>query len=283
MNDYIELRIYATPCSEEITDLLAAFLVDEGYESFIPDTEGLTAFVRSETFSAERVKSVIENFPIPIDLSFKSNLVVGQDWNEEWYENYFKPIVIAGKCVVHSTFHTDVPHAEYDIVIDPRMAFGTGHHSTTNLMMSYLIDIDLMGKRVYDVGAGTAILSILAYKRGAGKVTGIEIDPPAWENAIDNIRLNNAEMDMLLGDATLLPSGEEADVLMANINRNIIVADLPRYTAAVKPGGTVLLSGFYEEDIPVVADVAMSLGLELKETRSDLGWVAVRFVKKSHV
>lgn len=283
MNDYIELRICATPCSEEITDLLAAFLVDEGYESFVPDTEGLTAFVKSETFSAERVKSVIENFPIPTDLSFKSNLVVGQDWNEEWEKNYFKPIVIAGKCVVHSTFHTDVPHAEYDIVIDPRMAFGTGHHSTTNLMMSYLIDIDLMGKKVYDVGAGTAILSILAYKRGAGKVTGIEIDPPAWENAIDNIRLNNAEMDMLLGDATLLPSGEEADVLMANINRNIIVADLPRYTAAVKPGGTVLLSGFYEEDIPVVADVATSLGLELKETRSDLGWTAVRFVKKSHV
>lgn len=283
MNDYIELRICATPCSEEITDLLAAFLVDEGYESFVPDTEGLTAFVRSETFSAERVKSVIENFPIPTDLSFKSNLVVGQDWNEEWEKNYFKPIVIAGKCVVHSTFHTDVPHAEYDIVIDPRMAFGTGHHSTTNLMMSYLIDIDLMGKKVYDVGAGTAILSILAYKRGAGKVTGIEIDPPAWENAIDNIRLNNAEMDMLLGDATLLPSGEEADVLMANINRNIIVADLPRYTAAVKPGGTVLLSGFYEEDIPVVADVATSLGLELKETRSDLGWAAVRFVKRSHV
>lgn len=283
MNDYIELRICATPCSEEITDLLAAFLVDEGYESFVPDTEGLTAFVRSETFSAERVKSVIENFPIPTDLSFKSNLVVGQDWNEEWEKNYFKPIVIAGKCVVHSTFHTDVPHAEYDIVIDPRMAFGTRHHSTTNLMMSYLIDIDLMGKKVYDVGAGTAILSILAYKRGAGKVTGIEIDPPAWENAIDNIRLNNAEMDMLLGDATLLPSGEEADVLMANINRNIIVADLPRYTAAVKPGGTVLLSGFYEEDIPVVADVATSLGLELKETRSDLGWAAVRFVKRSHV
>lgn len=283
MNDYIELRICATPCSEEITDLLAAFLVDEGYESFIPDTEGLTAFVKSETFSAERVESVIENFPIPTNLSFKSNLVVGQDWNEEWEKNYFKPIVIAGKCVVHSTFHTDVPHAEYDIVIDPRMAFGTGHHSTTNLMMGYLIDIDLRGKKVYDVGAGTAILSILAYKRGAGKVTGIEIDPPAWENAIDNIRLNNAEMDMLLGDAALLPSCEEADVLMANINRNIIVADLPRYTAAVKSGGTVLLSGFYEEDIPVVAEVATSLGLELKETRSDLGWTAVRFVKKSHV
>lgn len=279
MNDYVELRISAAPCSEEITDLLAAFLADAGYESFVPDENGLTAFIRSEAFSSETVRAVLEDFPISSDFSFESELVEGRDWNEEWEKNYFKPIVISGRCVVHSTFHTDVPEAEYEIVIDPRMAFGTGHHSTTNLMIGYLLDMDIRGKRVYDVGAGTAILSILAVMRGADRVTGIEIDSPAWENAVDNVKLNDVDVELLLGDASLLPSKPEADLLVANINRNIITSDLPRYAAALRPGGTMLLSGFYEEDVPIVASAASNLGLVKEETRVDLGWAAVRLVK----
>ncbi len=269
-----------TPCAEEMTDLLAAFLADIGFESFVPNENGLVAYIRKEIFSEDSVRDVITDFPYNTNISFTSAIVEGQDWNEEWEKNYFKPIVISDRCVVHSSFHKDVPQAEYDIVIDPKMAFGTGHHSTTNLMISYLIDLPLRGRRVYDVGTGTAILAILAAMRGASYVCGIEIDAPAWENARDNISLNNVEVDVILGDASNLPDSPDADLLIANINRNIIINDLKTYSRSLKSGGTMLLSGFYEIDIPVIMDVASPLGLRLVETRIDKEWTALRLEKE---
>ena len=263
MNDYRELRLDFTPCSADITDVMAALLADEGYESFVADDNGLTAYVRAEQFSDEAVDSALAALPFETSARKSSVIVEGRDWNSEWEKNYFKPIVVGSRCVIHSSFHTDVPAAEYDIVIDPKMAFGTGHHATTSQVISALLDLPLEGKALTDMGTGTGILAILAAMRGASPVSGIEIDTPAWENALENAALNGVDsrVTLLNGDASLLPSLPKADVFVANINRNIITGDLAAYVAACRPGATMILSGFYEADIPVIMAVAAPLGL----------------------
>ena len=181
--------------------------------------------------------------------------------------------------MIHSSFHKDIPEAEYDIIVDPKMAFGTGHHSTTSLMLGYILDSDMQGAMVIDMGTGTGILAILAKMRGARKVVGIEIETPAWENAIENCRLNGEEVEMINGDATKLKADEGADYFFANINRNIITGDLPTYVKSLKSGGTMFLSGFYESDIPVIKAVAEPLGLRIAEQRIQNEWCALRLVK----
>ena len=263
MNDYTELRLDFTPCNADITDVMAALLADEGYESFVADERGLTAYIRANQYSDAAVDAALEQLPFDAEVRRSTLLVEGQDWNHEWGKNYFKPIVVGDRCVIHSSFHTDVPSAEYDIVIDPKMAFGTGHHATTSQVISALLDLDLTGKTVIDMGSGTGILAILAAMRGAAKVSAIEIDTPAWENALENLALNGVEqrVAMLNGDASLLPEVAKADVFLANINRNIITADLAAYVDACNPGAEIILSGFYEADIPVIMAVAEPLGL----------------------
>ena len=263
MNDYTELRLDFTPCNADITDVMAALLADEGYESFVADERGLTAYIRANQYSDAAVDAALEQLPFDAEVRRSTLLVEGQDWNHEWEKNYFKPIVVGDRCVIHSSFHTDVPSAEYDIVIDPKMAFGTGHHATTSQVISALLDLDPTGKTVIDMGSGTGILAILAAMRGAAKVSAIEIDTPAWENALENLALNGVEqrVAMLNGDASLLPEVAKADVFLANINRNIITADLAAYVDACNPGAEIILSGFYEADIPVIMAVAEPLDL----------------------
>lgn len=281
MQNYIALRVDATPCNETVTDLLAAFLGDAGFESFTPDDEGLTAYIISGNYNAESVKEILMDFPMDVELSFMAEEIEGEDWNQEWEKNYFKPIVIDDQVVVHSSFHKDVPIARYDIVIDPKMAFGTGHHSTTSQMMRHILEADIRDKSVIDMGTGTGILSILVKMRGASEVTGIEIDPFACDNAKENVQLNAVDVDIICGDATALSHLEAADIFLANINRNIITADLDKYAARVKTGGKLFLSGFYEADIPVVMDVATQYGFSLEEVFTDNDWVAIRLVKKN--
>lgn len=280
MQDYIALRIDADPCSETVTDLLSAFLGDIGFESFVPDDKGVTAYIQSQSYDKDSVAEVVGGFPLDTVLTVSEEFVKGQDWNEEWEKHYFQPIVIDGECVVHSSFHTDIPEARYDIVIDPKMAFGTGHHSTTSQMMRLILESDLAGKTVIDMGTGTGILAILCCMCGASSVTGIEIDPFAWENAVENVRLNNVEARMICGDAAALAQTGMADLFMANINRNIITGDLPAYAARLRTGGEMLLSGFYEKDIPVVMEKAKDCGLEFCEKLVDKDWAAVRLVKR---
>lgn len=279
MTDYTQLRIDLDPCSEDATDLLAAFLADMGYETFCPDPQGLTAYIPTAQYDPQTVADMLADFPIETDASFNAETVKGQNWNEEWEKHYFQPIVIDGRCVVHSSFHRDVPQAEYDIVIDPKMAFGTGHHATTSLMAEWLLESDPTGLDVWDVGTGTGILAILALMRGARKATGIEIDPGAWENALENTRLNHTPATMLCGDASLLPDDQSADLLLANINRNVITADLPRYAAAMRPGATMLLSGFYTHDIPIIEQAAAKEGLTLAAQKTRDNWASLRLVK----
>lgn len=269
MNDYIRTRLDFSRCGadcsvemETATDVMASLLCDVGYESFEPDDEGMTAFIRKEDFSDDALKGALEAFPLAgFTITCSSETVEGQDWNKEWEKNYFQPIVVGDLCVIHSSFHTDFPACRYDIVIDPKMAFGTGHHATTSLIIERLLSLDLEGKSVIDMGTGTGILAILAAMRGASPVVAIEIDPAAEINARENVASNrHPEIDVRLGDAALL-DGLHTDLFIANINRNIITADLAAYAATLKSGGTMLLSGFYEQDIPVVMKVAAPLGL----------------------
>lgn len=300
-NDYEELRVdflfpstqLAAELAEPAADLLAQLLADEGYESFLPDPAGLTAYVPAARFSEEALERVRQAFPLPSpQISFSHKRIEGRDWNQEWERHYFQPIVVGDRCVIHSSFHKDVPQCEYDITIDPKMAFGTGHHATTSQVIEGLLSLPLRGRSVIDMGTGTGILAILAAMRGASPVTAIEIDPVAAQNARENVASNgHPEIDVLLGDASLLDpfarrpddpdaSDRQADVLVANINRNIVVADLPRYAAALRKGGTMLLSGFYEHDIPAVLAAATPLGLaETGHTVKGDNWTCLRLVK----
>lgn len=280
MTDYQQIRLDITPCDENITDLFAAFLADCGYESFVPDETGLTAYINATLFNQEDVESVIADFPMEVEVKLTVDFIEGKDWNEEWEKNYFQPIVIADQCVIHSTFHKDVPNAKYDIVIDPKMAFGTGHHSTTSLILQTLLETDMKGKSVIDMGTGTGILAILSAMLGAEKVTGIEIDPGAYENALEHVELNNVNVDVLLGDASRLNELQPADIFIANINRNIILADISSYRKNLKPGGIMLLSGFYESDIAMIERAANALGLEVVSYKEDKDWVAVKLICK---
>lgn len=282
MNDYYEVRFDLTPCSEDACDLLAGMLAENDYESFVPDDKGLTAYVRKEAFDEAAVRDVLADFPFDSSISHSATLIEGRDWNSEWEKNYFQPIVVGDRVVVHSSFHTDIPRADYDIVIDPKMAFGTGHHSTTSQILSALLDTDLEGKSVIDMGTGTGILAILAAMRGAHPVTGIEIDGFAYENAVENVRLNgHPEINLINGDASALSGLAPADILIANINRNVILADIGAYASKLKSGGTMLLSGFYEgSDSDMITQEAAKYGLRPTAATSDKRWACLKLSKE---
>ena len=286
MNNYIEARIElgyvdANACCEPdlttASDMLSAFLGEIGFESFVFENNVLTAYVRSEAFSSEAFAEALDQLPLPqITLSAETEEIEGRDWNHEWEKNYFQPIVVADRCVIHSTFHADYPKCEYDIVIDPKMAFGTGHHATTSQIIAQLLELDLTGKAVVDMGTGTGILAILAAMRGAAPVVAIEIDPAAEVNARENMALNHqAQIDLRLGDATML-EGCRADVFIANINRNIILNDLEAYAATLNRDAIMILSGFYESDIPMLQARAAAFGLEyVRHTTQGDNWACL--------
>lgn len=282
MNDYKEVRVTVTPCSEIATDILASILCDNGYESFVPDEFGLTAYIKAELFNTDIIDHLQELLPFEnVDLSIDYSHIEGQDWNHEWEKNYFQPIVIGdNQCVIHSTFHTDYPQCKYDIVIDPKMAFGTGHHSTTSLIISRLVEMNLEGMSLLDMGTGTGILAILAAMRGASHVTAIEIDPMAYENALENVVINgHSDITVLLGDASLLAGLDKFDLMLANINRNIILNDIAQYVTVLHSGSKLLLSGFYTEDVPMLETAASQLGLSTVSVSEMNNWCCLELVK----
>jgi len=288
MNDYKEVRFTVEPASGDACDLLAAALADEGYESFVTGDDGavMTAYVRAEDFDADAVSRAIAEAGTGSAFTWTAETIEGRDWNSEWEKNYFRPIVIADRCVVHSSFHTDVPEAEYDIVIDPKMAFGTGHHATTSQVIEAILGTDIVGRTVVDMGTGSGILAILCAKLGAARVEAVEIDGFAYANAIENFALNGCSGRVVPhnGDASVLAAmpADSADVFIANINRNIITADIAAYSRVLRPGGLMLLSGFYESDIPVVTAAASSCGLvEESHSAGTDSWCCLRMRKKS--
>lgn len=277
---YFEVTFSVNPCNETVTDILSALTAEIGFESFVECEGGITAYVQQSLFDENALKEVITDFPIPdIKITYTITEPEDKDWNEEWEKNFFQPIVIEDRCVIHSTFHKDYPKAEYDIVINPQMAFGTGHHETTSSILGELLDADLKGKSVLDMGCGTSILAILASMRGADPVTAIDIDDWCVNNSRDNIELNNINnITVELGDASLLKGRKPFDVIIANINRNILLNDMPAYTACMHKGSEIYMSGFYVQDIDAIRSKGESLGLKFVHYREKNNWAAVKLI-----
>ena len=277
---YIEVTFTVTPMSETACDIVAALTADLGFESFVASPDGIIGYVPVALYDEEAVGAALEEFPMPdTTVTFTSREMEDKNWNEEWEKNFFEPIVVDNRCVIHSTFHKDYPEALYDIIINPQMAFGTGHHQTTRLIISYLLDIDLVGKTVLDMGCGTSILAILASMRGAKALTAIDIDEWCVNNSIDNFALNRIDnIKVFQGDASSLASEGPFDVVIANINRNILLADMQYYVARMNPGAEIYFSGFYESDLPMIQAEAERLGLRYLSHRVEKEWTAAQFV-----
>ncbi|MBU3838270.1 MAG: 50S ribosomal protein L11 methyltransferase [Candidatus Phocaeicola faecigallinarum] len=277
---YFEVTFSVNPCNETATDILSALIAETGFESFVECEGGMQAYVQQSLFDEDALKNIIVEFPIPeTEITYTITEPEDKDWNEEWEKNFFQPIVIEDRCVIHSTFHKDYPKAEYDIVINPQMAFGTGHHETTSSILGELLDADLKGKSVLDMGCGTSILAILTSMRGADPVTAIDIDDWCVNNSRDNIALNNINnITVELGDASLLEGRKPFDVIIANINRNILLNDMAAYTACMHKGSEIYMSGFYVQDIDAIRSKGESLGLRFVHYREKNNWAAVKLI-----
>ena len=279
MNDYTRVKFTVTPNEEVATDVLAALLADVGFESFVPEEDGMSAYAPQALYDADAVAAVVAGYPLEgFEITYDSEFIEGEDWNAEWEKNYFQPIVLGEECVIHSTFHKDVPKARYDILIDPKMAFGTGYHQTTCHMLRAILAQDMTGKSVLDMGCGTALLAILARKHGASNVVAIDIDEFAYENARENIVLNGTpDIEVRLGGAEAIKPSDSFDIVLANINRNILLADIKNYVRAMHPGSQLFISGFYTEDIEVLKEEAARHGLQYIDSAEDNRWAMVRF------
>lgn len=284
MNDYIQVNFTFEPINEIEIDILDALLCDIGFESFVGNETGVSAFIKQNLYKKDLISDVLKQYDFSSHITWEDEFIEGKDWNEEWEKNFFKPMIIAGRCVIHSTFHTDYPKLKYDVTIDPKMAFGTGHHSTTNLIVTELLSVELDNKNVLDMGTGTGILSIVSVLHGASSATGIEIDEAAYVNALENIELNSVGERVTIqhGDAKLLEQYDDNkyDIVLANINRNVILCDIDKYSRVLKPGGMMLLSGFYYNEIPMMLNKAIEYNLSHVISKEDKEW-ALLVLQKS--
>jgi len=276
---YIEVQFNCSPNDEIVNSILSATIGDIGFESFEETEEGTVAYISENLFDEQELKNVLADFPVEAKISYTFKEVEEKNWNEEWEKNYFKPLIIDDKCIIQSTFHKEPAVYEYNILIDPKMAFGTGHHQTTKLIIREILKMDLKGKSVLDMGCGTAVLAILASMRGADPVLAIDIDEWAYDNAIENLQLNNINnVEVKIGGAELL-GGQMFDVILANINRNILLNDIHKYASVLNNGGELYMSGFYTEDIPSITQECKRYGLEFIHNTEDNNWTAVKFIK----
>lgn len=279
---YTEVTFQATPNTELAKEILTALLAEAGYDSFSHEEEALKGYIPSEHFNAQTLEELLSEFPLEgVTFNYAAEEMEDKDWNEEWEKNFFRPVIIGNRCAVHSSFHKDIPEAEYRILINPKMAFGTGHHETTSLILQELLDAELSGKRLLDMGCGTSILAILASMRGADPVVAIDIDDWCVDNSRENLSLNRIQnIEVLKGDASLLKTIPPFDVVIANINRNILLGDMEVYVSAMNLGASLWISGFYVQDVPVLREKAERLGLRFLSQREKHNWAAVHFEKQ---
>ena len=258
-------------------ELLMASLADDGFESFTENDDGtLSAYIQSPFFTDELSARLNSEAYSDLLLSFSLKEIADQNWNAVW-ESQYEPVIIDGRCQVRAPFHTAVAGVQYDIVIMPKMSFGTAHHETTRLMIQYMLGMQLEGKSLLDMGSGTGVLAILARMKGAIPVTAVDNDEWAYNNATENVLSNNfGDIEVLLGDSSAL-TGKSYDVIFANINRNILLNDIPAYRRCLNEGGKLFMSGFYSEDLPLIEAKAVENGLQLMSERSENNWTAACF------
>lgn len=280
---YLEYTFNISPNSGDMQDILGAVLADAGFDSFVKDEEGkesLKAYVKKDEFSEERLKEVLANFPLPAEISYEGHEAEDKDWNAEWEANFFEPLNIDNRCVISAPFHKDVPTVEYNVKINPRMSFGSGHHETTSQMIREILNNPMEGRTVLDMGCGTSLLAILASMRGATTLTAIDNDEWCVFNSKENFELNHiSNINVLLGDASLLPQVGPFDVILANIHLNIILADMEKYVSRLNVGGLLFVSGFYYDDLPRIKAEAERLGLIFDHAGQECNWCCAAFRK----
>ncbi|MCF0178818.1 MAG: 50S ribosomal protein L11 methyltransferase [Bacteroidales bacterium] len=289
--NYIEVSLSPVPFSEEVTDVLSAMLASIDYDSFSMETSCLKAYCPSNKYSENALLEILDTLPFTdVRVLWDVKEIETQDWNAEWEETVmFEPIVIGEKCCIHSPKTADIPTCKYDVVLAPKMSFGSGHHETTSQLLeeiiAYFEDRQKVAAScsVLDMGCGTAVLAILAARCGATYVRAIEIDDWVADNARDNVLLNGLAGQVVVecGDATLLANGIHYDLVLANINRNVLLEDMHSYVSNLNSGGILMMSGFYEEDLQMIRECAEGLGMTFLSHKSRNRWTMAVFEKKS--
>ena len=280
--EYIEVSVKINPFSEENAEIVTAEISELPFESFTAEDPYLKCYIQKELYDAQMLKVVLGGLEgLGFDVEFSANLMPAVNWNAVW-ESQFSPIVVDGKCTIKASFHDGLKRTRFNITIDPKMAFGTGHHQTTYMMCRALLQNEeaVKGKVVMDMGCGTAILAILAAKMKAAKVYGIDIDAVAAISAYDNARANKVGkvIETYCGDASLLQRNTY-DVLLANINRNILLQDMPTYAHSLHKDGMLFVSGFYVEDMTMLIGMAANCGLDYVSHDSIDNWCCIKFCK----
>lgn len=273
--NYFEARLTLNP---DYNEILMAELGQIGYESFVETDEGLSAYITETDFDLEKLQQVVDEYQHLTSITFTYEQLETKNWNEEWERNY-QPIEVAGQIRVRASYHAPDPAFRYDIVIDPKMSFGTGHHETTTLVMEQQLSLDHHDKSVLDVGSGTGILAILAEMLGATRLTAFDIEEWAYLNAVENAELNGCKhITVFQGTIEDCPASTY-DIVLANINRNILLREIPIYVQFLKSGGTLMVSGFYEFDINDIIQKAEEVELKLIAQKTLNQWAVLRFEK----
>lgn len=272
---YIEYDFAVAPL-QPASDILIAQLGEVGFDSFVENEEGVLAYILKDAWNKDILSGIqiLENSNFSITHQFKE--IEQQNWNSEWEKN-FEQIVVGDICTVRAPFHK-APETKFDIVIEPKMSFGTGHHETTHMMLQHVLDHDFKGKSVLDMGSGTGVLAILTAMKNAASVDAIDIDNWCYLNAIENKERNHCnQINVYEGDVRLLKD-KKYDVIIANINRNILLEDIPAYAQCLHEGGILFLSGFYVEDMPSITKKCKDSGLTFEKNLEKNNWVAVKYV-----
>lgn len=268
--EYTEVDIRLNPV-DPFADILVARLNEIEFESYAEDETGVKAYVQTHLLDEESVKEIISEVEGLCELSYTITKVKQENWNEQWESN-FEPVYINENCVIRADFHRPITNVEQEIIITPKMSFGTGHHETTSLVMNEMFEIDFDDKSVLDMGCGTGVLAILASKLGANSLVGIDFDEWAVENSVENASLNKVEnIDFVHGDVDAIGEAKY-DIILANINRNIILQDIEVYVGAMSTESQILFSGFLEEDVPLILEKSEQLGLELVVLKNKNKW-----------
>ena len=275
MNNYLEFNFKIEPL-QPWNEILMAELIEIGFDSFTEEHDGILAYIQKETFKEEELKEVhlLQNPEIKISYTFQE--MPNINWNEEWEKN-FSPINVEDKVSIRAEFHgnQNLPH---EIIIQPKMSFGTGHHATTYLMIQQMLDMNFENKTVLDMGCGTSVLAIFAKQQGAGKTVAIDIDEWSVENSIENAARNSVELEISQGTAENLGS-ENFDIILANINRNILISDIPTYVSVMNSGGQLLLSGLCFFDVDDILEVCTAQNLTLQKKLQREEWVSLLLEK----
>lgn len=276
---YIQVTFSFTTIEEYQQDLLISELAEIGFNTFEDTENGFSAFIDYDSYTQDNLTGVLVKFEGEFEYIYTVTEIAAENWNEEWEKN-FEPLIIDDRCYVRATFHADQPQYKYQIVIDPKMAFGTGHHQTTTMMMQYILDTPVEEKVILDMGCGTGILAILAAKKGAKELVAIDNDEVCYLSAAENSALNGvSNIIVLCGGKEVIPN-RNYDVILANINRNILLDQIPVYAKVLKCGGEIYFSGFYESpDLQLIKDACELLGMKYCDHKKIGEWVAARFKK----